>query len=190
MTRALLLACLTLGLAGAASSPRMSDPPRPPLSRPSAHTPAQLGQARPTLDLLVTLRLLADLLERGTFAPATGARAELREMLGDLAARPTLGPLAAGRALEGVRAALTVSQRGMLDRARTSLEERADLLLARARFAAPDGPPNHALNRYGFMVPGGLALARRVAAAPDLNPYAEAGVNAQLLRRLLAKLTP
>jgi len=168
----------------------MSDPPRPPLSRPSPGTPVRLEQARPTLDLLVTLRLLADLLERGTLSPDAGARAELRETLADLATRPTLGPLAAERTLEQVRAALTSSQRGALDRTRTTLEERVNLLLARARFAAPDGPPNHALNRYGFMVPGGLALARRVAATPGLNPYAEAGANAQVLRRLLGELEP
>lgn len=186
MLRALLLACLTLGPA-AATPPRMDDLPRPPASVPRG-TPVQLAQARPTLDLLVTLRLLADLLARGDSALDAATRAEVSAALADLPARKTLGPLEAGRTLEQVRAALTPSERQALDRARDALEGRANLLLARARLASPDGPPNLTLHRYGFMVPGGLALVRRVTATPTLNPYAEAGPNAEVLRRVLTGL--
>lgn len=184
MKRALLLACLTLGPAAAAPTRvRMSDPPR---STPV--TAARMVQARPTLDLLVTVRLLAGLLERGTLAPGVQARAELRDALGELPTRATLGPLAADRTQARLRAALTETQRGALDAARADLERRADLLLSRARFATPDGPANVALNRYGFMLPGGLGLARRVAANPELNPYAEGGVSAVTLERTLTLL--
>ncbi|BDP41133.1 hypothetical protein DAETH_11020 [Deinococcus aetherius] len=183
MRRALLLACLTLGPAVAATPGRMSEPPRSSFS-----TVTTMQQARPTLDLLVTVRLLAGLLERGTLAPGAQARAELAAALGELSTRPTLGPLAADRTLDRVRGALTGTQRGTLDAARADLERRADLNLSRARFAAPDGPVNVALLRYGFMLPGGFALARQVAADPELNPYARGGASAATLERLLALL--
>lgn len=187
MKRVLLLACLTLGPV-AATPLRVSDPPpRPGLNGPRV-TPASMQQARPTLDLLLTVRLLADLTRRGTLTPDALARAELRAALEPLKARPTLGPLAAQRTLDRVVAALTDPQRVALGAARADLERRANLLLSRARFATPDGPSNVALNRSGFMLPGGLPLVRRVVTTPDLNPYAEAGANAALLERLLTAL--
>ncbi|WP_102127528.1 hypothetical protein [Deinococcus planocerae] len=183
MRRALFLACLTLGPAVAAAPGRTGVP-----SGSSFSTVAVMEQARPTLDLLVTVRLLDALVERGTLVPGTEARAELREALGELPTRPTLGPLSADRTLARVRGALTGTQRGTLDAARADLERRANLNLSRARFAAADGPANVALLRYGFMLPGGFALARQVAANPELNPYARPGTSAATLERLLALL--
>ncbi|MEF2276679.1 hypothetical protein V3W47_00075 [Deinococcus sp. YIM 134068] len=194
MKRALLLAALCLGPALAApprtSDPaRMSDPSRKSEQPPSSFTAvAQLRQARPTLDLLVTVRLLAGLLERGTLAPGAQARAELRAALEGLPDQPTLGPLAAERTLERVRGALTDTERGTLDAARADLERRANLNLSRVRLAMQDGPASVPLARYGFMLPGGLALARAVAADPERNPYAEGGPSAEALRRVLALL--
>ncbi|WP_216323438.1 hypothetical protein [Deinococcus aestuarii] len=183
MRRALFLVCLILGPAAATAPSRMGEPSR------SAFSSARvMEQARPTLDLLVTVRLLDGLLERGALAPGAEARAELRGALAELPTRATLGPLAADRTLARVRGALTGTQRDTLDAARADLERRANLNLSRARLAAPGGPPNVALLRYGFMLPGGFALARQVAANPELNPFARAGTSADALERVLALL--
>lgn len=187
MKRALLLACLSLG-AAAATSPRMT--PLPPHSAAAAADPSpELARVQPVLELLVTVRLLAELTAGDDFLLDAPARSALSAILRAQVTRPTLGPQDAQRTLERLRGVLTAAQRETLDQARAGLERRAALLLARSRFAAPDGPVNLTLYRYGFMLPGGAALVRRVAASPGLNPYREAGVSAATLQRLLGQLT-
>ncbi|EYB68783.1 hypothetical protein DEIPH_ctg017orf0141 [Deinococcus phoenicis] len=186
MKRALLLAGLSLGMAGA-TSPRMTPPPSH--SAPAADPSPELARVRPVLDLLVTVRLLADLTARDGLGLDAPARSALTVILREQGTRPTLGPLAAQRTLERLRAVLTGEQQDTLDQARAELERRASLLLARSRFASPDGPVNLNVYRYGFMLPGGAALVRRVAASPELNPYREAGgASAATLQRLLERL--
>ncbi|WP_345464854.1 hypothetical protein [Deinococcus carri] len=185
MKRVLLLACLSLG-AAAATPPRMM--PLPPHSAAAADPSPDLARVQPVLELLVTVRLLADLTAGDDFLLDAPARSALSAILREQVTRPTLGPQDAQRTLDRLRGVLTAAQRERLDQARAELERRAALLLARSRFAAPDGPVNLTLYRYGFMLPGGAALVRRVAASPGLNPYREAGVSAATLQRLLGQL--
>jgi hypothetical protein len=146
--------------------------------------------AVPTLNLLLTVRLLADLTARGSLTPDAPARQALLSELRALAALPRLGPSAAQRAQERLLAVLTEPQRAQLAQARTDLDRRARLLAARARFAALDGPVNLSLVLYGFQIPGGLNVVLSLSGDPALNPYLTSAPNAAVLRRLLAALTP
>lgn len=153
-------------------------------------TPQQMQAALPTLQLLRTVRVLADLATRGTLRLDTAARAALRAEVQALAAAPTLGASAAGQSRERLLAALTEGQRTQLTRAEADLARRAELLAARARFAAPDGPVGRTAMLYSFQVPGGFALVQAILNQPVLNPYRTPGPNAAQLERLGAALAP
>lgn len=156
----------------------------------SVQTPQRVQAALPTLRLLRTVRVLADLTARGTLTLDAPSRAALRTEVQALAAAPTLGASAAGQRRERLLAALTESQRTRLAQAEADLARRAELLAARARFAAPDGPVNRTATLYGFQVPGGFGTVQVLLAQPTLNPYRTPGPNAALLERLGMALAP
>lgn len=156
----------------------------------SVQTPQRVQAALPTLRLLRTVRVLADLVAHGTLTLDDPARAALRTEAQALATAPSLGASAAGQGREGLLAALTEGQRTQLARAEADLARRAELLAARARFAAPDGPVNRTAMLYSFQVPGGLATVQALLAQPVLNPYRTPGPNAAVLERLRMSVTP
>lgn len=156
----------------------------------SVQTTQRVQAALPTLRLLRTVRVLADLTARGTLTPDAPARAALRAEAQALAATPSLGASAAGQSRDRLLAALTEAQRTQLARAEAELARRAELLAARARFAAPDGPVNRTATLYSFQVPGGFGTVQALLAQPTLNPYRTPGPNAALLERLRASLRP
>lgn len=193
MTRLVLIGLALAALGGAAGAVTPSSAGRAPSPRsevPMVQTPQRVQAALPTLRLLRTVRVLADLLARGTLALDAPARAALRGEAQALAAAPTLGASAAGQSRERLVAALTQTQRTQLARAEADLARRAELLAARARFAAPDGPVNRTATLYGFQVPGGSGTVQALLAQPTLNPYRTPGPNAALLERLRTALTP
>ncbi|WP_051363341.1 hypothetical protein [Deinococcus murrayi] len=153
-------------------------------------TPGRVQAALPTLHLLRTVRVLTDLVARGTLTLDAPARAALRTELQRLAAAPTLGGTAAEQSRERLLAALTGGQRTQLAQAEAALARRAELLAARARFAAADGPVNRTAALYGFQVPGGPATVQALLERPTLNPYRTPGPNAAVLERLSAALAP
>ena len=148
-----------------------------------------MQDARPTLDLLVTVRLLTDLLERRQIMLDADAHRDLSGLLRPLTTAGALRPADASAVDAAVRAALTPSQALALAQSRAALETRAQAFMARARFATPDGPLNLTLIRYGLMVPGGQATVAGLLGTTR-NPYAEGGVNAEMLKRLLTLLQP
>ncbi|GAA5532106.1 hypothetical protein [Deinococcus aluminii] len=185
-----LLVCACWSLAGAAP-PRPSDlPPLPRGGTPVGVNPnvGAVQSAVPTLELLLTVRLLTELTTRGTLTFGPDAAEVLRAELRTLATAPTLGPLTAEQVQTRLLAALTGPQRALLTRARADLDRRAELLAARARFAAPDGPVNPTLTRYGFQVPGGLGVVLRLTQHPEDNPYLDSAPNRAALQRLLTTL--
>lgn len=153
-------------------------------------TPGRVQAALPTLQLLRTVRVLADLAARGTLTLDAAARGTLRAEAQALATAPALGASAAGQRRERLLAALTDGQRTLLARAEADLARRAELLAARARFAAPDGPVNRTAMLYSFQVPGGSGTVQALLAQPGLNPYRTPGPNAAQLERLRAALIP
>ncbi|MPY66002.1 hypothetical protein F8S09_04730 [Deinococcus sp. SDU3-2] len=194
MTRCVLIGLALVALGGgmgAASSPAAGRTAAPRSEVPmSVQTPQRVQAALPTLHLLRTVRVLADLTARGTLTLDAPARAALRAEAQALAAAPTLGASAAGQSRERLLAALTTSQRTQLARAEADLARRAELLAARARFAAPDGPVNRTALLYSFQVPGGLGTVQVLLAQSALNPYRTPGPNAAVLERLHMSLTP
>lgn len=150
-------------------------------------TARAIQDARPTLDLLVTVRLLTDLLERRQITLDAAASRDLYGLLRPLSTAGALRPAEAGDVDAAVQATLTPSQALALAQARAALEARVRAFMARARFATPDGPLNLTLIRYGLMVPGGQTTVQSLLGT-TLNPYAGAGVNAEVLERLLALL--
>ncbi|WP_135228033.1 hypothetical protein [Deinococcus fonticola] len=157
--------------------------PRTPAA-PTGHETLSL----PTLDLLITLRLLRDQVKQGNIQPTPAASAALRELLPGLLREPALGNRKATDMRLAVLETLSAADVALLERQRVALEQRASLLLTRARIAAPDGPVNITEVRLGFMVPGGTVLVKELRQQPTLNPYRQAGANAALLRELLALL--
>lgn len=143
--------------------------------------------ARPTLDLLITVRLLAELLDQRQLMLDAGASSALDSLLRPLSTARALSPSQAAALNSAVQLTLTPSQTLVLRQARAALETRAQALMARARFAAPDGPLNLTLIRYGLMVPGGQATVQRLL-GKQVNPFTQAGGQAALLDHLLALL--
>lgn len=193
MTRFVLIGLAVAALGGGAgAAPPAAGRAVPPHSEVpmSVQTPQRVQAALPTLHLLRTVRVLADLTARGTLALDAPARAALRAEVQALAAAPTLGASAAGQSRERLLAALTQAQRTQLARAESDLARRAELLAARARFATPDGPVNRTAMLYGFQVPGGSGTVQALLAQPTLNPYRTPGANAAQLERLRTALTP
>lgn len=186
--RVALALSLLGGLPGGGAAARTPAPmPQQRAAEGAGMNARAIQDARPALDLLITARLLADLLEHGQIVLDAGASQELDGALRPLAAARTLRPTEAAALGRAVRRALTPSQTLALERARAALESRAQALMARARFAAPDGPPNLILIRYGLMVPGGQATVKRLLETQH-NPFGPSGDNAALLARLLALL--
>lgn len=150
---------------------------------------ARAEQARPTLDALVTIRLLPALLAGpGDLRPSAAVRAALLETLRPLQAQQTLQPQELARRLETVLGALSAPQRQFLSSRRAALEAQVQRLLSRARRPPPLHPADVALRDQGFLVPGGQAVVRRVYDDPTWNPYAESEPNAVVLNTLLAML--
>lgn len=143
--------------------------------------------ARPTLDLLITVRLLAELLDQRQLVLDAGASSSLDSLLRPLSTAKALPPSQAAALNSAVQLTLTPSQTLVLRQARAALESRAQALMARARFAAPDGPLNLTLIRYGLMVPGGQATVQLLL-GKQVNPFTQAGGQAALLDHLLALL--
>lgn len=162
-----------------------SAPQRVPGGAPMTARATQ--DARPTLDLLVTVRLLTDLLERRQITLDAPASRELSGLLRPLSGAVALRPAEALAVDAAVLAALAPSQAQALAQARAALEARTQAFMARARFATPDGPLNLTLIRYGLMVPGGQTTVNSLLGTTR-NPYAQAGVNATVLERLLTLL--
>ncbi|WP_104990952.1 hypothetical protein [Deinococcus sp. NW-56] len=194
MTRLVLIALALTALGGGvgAATPAATGRGLPPRSEVpmSVQTPQRVQAALPTLRLLRTVRVLADLTARGALALAAPARAALRAEAQALATAPTLGASAAGQSRERLLSALTDAQRTQLARAEADLVRRAELLAARARFAAPDGPVNRTAMLYSFQLPGGFGTVQALLAQPTLNPYRTPGPNAAELERLRTSLTP
>lgn len=142
---------------------------------------------RPTLDLLITVRLLAELLDRHQIVLDDRASRELSVLVRPLTTARTLRPTEAEALDSAIRLALSPSQLLALTQARAGLEARAQAFMARARFATPDGPLNLILIRYGLMVPGGQATVNLLLET-QLNPFGQAGGNADLLVQLLSLL--
>ncbi|GGO37436.1 hypothetical protein [Deinococcus humi] len=142
---------------------------------------------RPTLDVMITVRLLAELLDRHQIVLDATASRELSDLLRPLITAKALRPTEAAALDSAVRLALAPSQLLALTQARAALEARAQAFMARARFAAPDGPLNRTLIRYGLMVPGGQATVNLLLGT-QLNPFTQAGGNADLLVQLLSLL--
>ncbi|MDV6374512.1 hypothetical protein [Deinococcus arenicola] len=185
-TVCLWLALMLLGSAVAVPPVRVPQP-APRMGQGGATNVRAIQDARPTLDLLVTVRLLSDLLTRQEITPDGQARRELDLLLRPLLTAPALRPTDAAALDTALRAALTPSQALTLARARTAAQARAQAFMDRARFAALDGPINLTLIRYGLMVPGGQDTVK-LALEPNFNPYAQAGDNAEVLGGLLALL--
>ncbi len=148
-----------------------------------------IQDAQPTLELLITVRLLSGLAGRPEFMPDARTRLVLSDLLRPLPDLPALHPSEARSLNAALQAALTPAQAQTLAQARAALEARAQAFMARARFATPDGPLNLTMARYGLMVPGGPDTVRGVTGRTLPNPY-RTGVNAELLARLLTALAP
>ncbi len=142
---------------------------------------------QPTLELLITVRLLAESLDQRQIVLDARASQELGDLLRPLSTTSVLRPNEADVLNRAIRTVLTPSQERGLTQARAALEARAQAFMARARFAAPDGPLNFTLIRYGLMVPGGQATVTLLLGTP-LNPFSQAGGQADLLVRVLALL--
>ena len=120
---------------------------------------------------------------------ALDARAsrELSDLLRPLTSAKALRPTEAEALDRAIRLELSPSQLLALTQARAALEARAQAFMARARFATPDGPVNLTLIRYGLMVPGSQATVDLLLGT-QLNPFTQAGGNADLLVHLLSLL--
>ncbi|CAM4154508.1 hypothetical protein [Deinococcus marmoris] len=191
LTMRVTLALLLLGGASAVSqaADRALQPLPPRVAGGASMNVGAIQDALPTLDLLITVQLLGGLLERQGITLDAGATQELRVLLLPLLSREELRPADARRLQASVYAVLSPSQELTLKQARAALEARVRAFMTRARFATPDGPLNLTLTRYGLMVPGGQATVKAVVGANG-NPYVQAGVNAELLTRLLKLLEP
>ncbi|QFP77581.1 hypothetical protein [Deinococcus sp. AJ005] len=194
MTRLILRATLALLLLGGvgAAGPSVARMPLPAPQRvPEGFSvnPKAIQDVLPTLDLLITVQLLPGLLEREEITLDAVASQDLRALLRPLLTRKALPPADARRLETSLHAILSPSQELALKQARAALEARTQAFMTRARFATPDGPLNLTLTRYGLMVPGGQATVKAVLGA-NVSPYAQAGVNAELLARLLDLLEP
>jgi hypothetical protein len=148
-----------------------------------------IQDAQPTLELMITLSLLAGLTGQPEFVLDARTRLALSDLLRPLTDMPVLHPGEARSLNAALQAALTPAQAQTLAQAHAALEARAQAFMARARFATPDGPLNLTVARYSLMVPGGPDTVRGVTDRSLPNPY-RTGVNAELLRRLLATLAP
>ncbi|WP_188904649.1 hypothetical protein [Deinococcus aerophilus] len=148
-----------------------------------------IQDAQPTLELLITVRLLAGLTGQPEFRREARTRLALSDLLRPLTDMSALYPSEARTLNAALQAALTPAQAQMLTRARAALEAQVRSFMARARFATPDGPLNLTVARYGLMVPGGPDIVRGVTDCSLPNPY-HTGVNAALLERLLTALAP
>lgn len=146
-----------------------------------------IQDALPTLDLLIDVQLLSDLLTRREITLDGPASREGRALLLPLSTQRELRPADARRLEAALHAVLSPSEEQTLKQARAAAEARAQAFMARARFAATDGPLNLTLIRYGLMVPGGQDTVKLVV-GQNCNPYAQAGMNADVLARLLALL--
>ncbi|THF68719.1 hypothetical protein E7T06_15240 [Deinococcus sp. Arct2-2] len=119
-----------------------------PMMNPYASTDPRLNAVRPVLEVLVTLRQLAD--------PALALTASQRESVGFLLMVPQALPMMevddASRLNAALNAELSDSQRQLLERVRATQTARLRTLLSRARLATPDGPPQLARLAYGQLL--------------------------------------
>ena len=146
-----------------------------------------IQDVRPTLDLLITVQLLAGLLDQQQIVLDARASQKLSDLLRPLTSAKALRPTEAEALDRAIRLELSPSQLLALTQARAALEARAQAFMARARFATPDGPVNLTLIRYGLMVPGSQATVDLLLGT-QLNPFTQAGGNADLLVHLLSLL--
>lgn len=143
-------------------------------------SPERAQDARAVLDLMVTVRVLAELADTLPAAERRTAAA----VLAPLRAAPTLGPVQA-RDLQGaLLGALTPAAQVRVAARRAALERQAQALLTRARLARPLHPADGLLRVYGLLVPGGQALVRRLYDDPQPNPYRE-DANRRVLEQVL-----
>ncbi|PNY80107.1 hypothetical protein CVO96_00940 [Deinococcus koreensis] len=149
---------------------------------------ANLGAAQATVTLLQTVHALSDLLGRGAVRVRPEARAPLGADLAQLSGKPRLTPGEARRLVEAVQSALDSGGQAALERHLAQREQRARLLLSRARLATPDGPARLPLAVLALTVPGGRPVLDALLADPGWNPYLSDRMNTEIVQRLLGQL--
>lgn len=163
-----------------------------PADTPGPKTPAlnanPLQAHLPTLELLITVRLLQETQTGGRLQLDSGTRQTLLTLLQPLTTSPGWSAARATQLRQSILEVLNPAQLGVLERQRSALERAAQTMLSRSKLATPEGPANLVVNRYGWLVPGGVAAVRAVMAAPQVNPYTLSSQNAAVLAQLLKAL--
>lgn len=161
--------------------------PAPPQGIRTDAMPEPTSWEPPTFELLVTVRALADLTQRGgQVLPATTS-AQLARILERLGQQPRLTADQAEATLDAIARALGASGQQQLREARLRLEERAHMQLASSRYARGEDLPDMATFRLALLIPGGQATVFAVNRDPGLNPFRQ-GVPANTLKKLLLTL--
>ena len=158
------LIALTTSLAGAQPGGRLpsSVPVQAAPMNPYASTNPRLNAVRPVLDLLVTLRQLAD--PAHSLVLTSVQVSQLHELLSGTHSAPLDLP-AAERLHTQLTSVLTETQRQQLVAGRAAVAARWRVLLGRARLAAPDGPPQTAQLLYSQWL--GNQTVSQLLAGPD-----------------------
>lgn len=188
-----LAACLTVpgGLAAhAQATATPASAPAPETLAGLAALPVKtLEHAQPTLDLLLDLKFLNDLLGRQALKLDAKASQGLRTLLTRLQNQGQLPTAEAQKFNQAALALLTPENAATLAQYRTEQEQKVTQVISRGAFAAQGSAVNQAALRYAFQVPGGVSVVWKVTHTADWNPFREAGSNATLLERLLRQLT-
>lgn len=161
-----------------------SDTPGPRTPLPSSATSGLQSVSAP-LELLVMVRLLREEVNRSTLRFSPGAAQAISDLLRPLTREATLGSTKAASIQQALLEQLSQPQANLLQQRRAALERSVQNLMARARFAAPDGPVNRNRIRYHFMIPDGPSVVKALEGQPNVNPYRASPLNAQVLTQLL-----